>query len=174
MGVALDCNYVATYGSTDAARSQVLNDWNQISALYKSTFNISLGIIELTVMNGSCPSTAVSGQEWNVGCDKNLTLDQRLSDFSQWRGSKGDDGVGLWHLMSACPTVGPSEFPSTPSLMRLRTPKSAWPGWARCVSSRQPSSPPRTCPAPASPPRPRPSGVSSPTRSAMGEQQPRS
>ncbi|GFZ46899.1 Disintegrin and metalloproteinase domain-containing protein B [Saitozyma sp. JCM 24511] len=104
MGVALDCNYVATYGSSDAARSQVLNDWNQISALYKSTFNISLGIIELTVMNGSCPSTAVSGQEWNVGCDKNLTLDQRLSDFSQWRGSKGDDGVGLWHLMSACPT----------------------------------------------------------------------
>jgi hypothetical protein len=170
MGVALDCNYVATYGSTDAARSQVLNDWNQISALYKSTFNISLGIIELTVMNGSCPSTAVSGQAWNVGCDKNLTLDQRLSDFSQWRGNKGDDGVGLWHLMSACPTVGPSGSPSISALMRGRTPKSAWPGWARCANNQQPSSLALTYPAPASPPRPRPSGVSSPTRSVMGEQ----
>ena len=43
MGVALDCNFVQTYGSADAARTQVLNDWNQISALYKSTFNVSLG-----------------------------------------------------------------------------------------------------------------------------------
>ncbi|OCF31943.1 zinc metalloprotease [Kwoniella heveanensis BCC8398] len=104
MGVALDCNYVATYGSTDAARTQVLNDWNQISALYKSTFNISLGIIELQVRNATCPSTAVDGESWNVGCSQNLTLDERLSLFSQWRGDKGDDGAGLWHLMSACPT----------------------------------------------------------------------
>jgi len=105
MGVALDCNYVSTYGSTDAARTQVLNDWNQISALYKSTFNISLGIIDLVVQNATCPSSAVSGEEWNVACSTSISLDQRLSMFSQWRGNRGDDGVGLWHLMSACPTV---------------------------------------------------------------------
>jgi hypothetical protein len=105
MGVALDCNYIATYGSTDAARTQVLNDWNQISALYKSTFNISLGISELVVQNETCPTTAPSDTAWNVPCSANLTLDQRLSLFSQWRGSRGDDGIGLWHLMSACPTV---------------------------------------------------------------------
>ena len=104
MGVALDCNYVTTYGSTDAARTQALNDWNQVSALYKATFNISLGIIELQVQNATCPTSAVSGQEWNVGCDTNRTLDERLSDFSNWRGQKGDDGAGLWHLLSACPT----------------------------------------------------------------------
>ncbi|OCF60915.1 hypothetical protein L486_00559 [Kwoniella mangroviensis CBS 10435] len=104
MGVALDCNYVAAYSSPDQARTQVLNDWNQISALYKSTFNISLGIIELQVRNMTCPSTPPSGEEWNVPCGKNLTLDERLSLFSQWRGDKGDDGAGLWHLMSACPT----------------------------------------------------------------------
>lgn len=105
MGVALDCNYVSTYGSPDAARTQVLNNWNQISALYKATFNISLGISELVVQNMSCPSSAQSGAEWDVNCDAGLTLDQRLSSFSQWRGSRGDDGIGLWHLMSACPTV---------------------------------------------------------------------
>jgi len=31
-------------------------------------------------------------------------LDERLSLFSQWRGAKGVDGAGLWHLMSNCPT----------------------------------------------------------------------
>lgn len=104
MGVALDCNYIAAYGSTDAARTQVLNNWNQVSALYKSSFKISLGIIELQVQNMTCPSAPVSGEEWNVGCDANVTLDTRLADFSAWRGAKGDDGAGLWHLMSACPT----------------------------------------------------------------------
>ena len=105
MGVALDCNYVATYGSTDAARTQVLNDWNQVSALYKSTFNISLGIIELVVQNETCPTTAVQGTEWDVACSTNISLDQRLSMFSQWRGDRSGDGAGLWHLMTACPTV---------------------------------------------------------------------
>lgn len=105
MGVALDCNYVQTYGSTERAREQVLNVWNQVSALYRSTFNISLGIVELVVQNTTCPTQAQQGSEWDVDCDANLTLDQRLSLFSQWRGNRGDDGVGLWHLMSACPTV---------------------------------------------------------------------
>lgn len=104
MGVALDCNYVSTYGSAEAARTQVLNNWNQVSALYKSTFNISLGIIELVVQNATCPTSAVAGEEWNVGCSNNISLDQRLSMFSQWRGNRSDDGAGLWHLMSACPT----------------------------------------------------------------------
>ena len=105
MGVALDCNYISTYGSAEAARTQVLNDWNQVSALYRSTFNISLGITEVVVRNMTCPTQAVQGTEWDVSCDKNLTLDQRLSLFSQWRGNRSDDGVGLWHLKSACPTV---------------------------------------------------------------------
>lgn len=104
MGVALDCNYIRTYGSTAQAREQVLTVWNQISALYRSTFNISLGIVELVVQDLACPAQAVQGSEWDVSCDAGLTLDQRLSLFSQWRGNRGDDGVGLWHLMSACPT----------------------------------------------------------------------
>jgi len=104
MGVALDCNYISAYGSVDAARTQILNNFNQVSALYRSTFNISLGIIELVVQNQTCPSTPPSDAPWNQNCDAQLTLDERLSLFSQWRGERGDDGVGLWHLMSACPT----------------------------------------------------------------------
>ncbi|RXK34760.1 hypothetical protein M231_07981 [Tremella mesenterica] len=104
MGVALDCNYIAAYSSPDAARTQALNDWNMVSALYKSTFNISLGIVELVVQNATCPDTPQSDAEWNIGCGANITLDDRLSQFSQWRGNRGEDGVGLWHLLSACPT----------------------------------------------------------------------
>lgn len=33
-----------------------------------------------------------------------MTLNDRLSLFSDWRGKKGNDGAGLWHLMSGCPT----------------------------------------------------------------------
>jgi hypothetical protein len=105
MGVALDCNYIAAYGTVDAARTQILNNFNQISALYRSTFNISLGIIDLVVQNETCPTTAPSDAPWNQACSSNITLDERLSLFSQWRGNRGEDGVGLWHLMSACATV---------------------------------------------------------------------
>jgi hypothetical protein len=40
---------------------------------------------------------------WNVNCD-NVTLGDRLSLFSQWRGEQKNDNAGLWHLMSGCPT----------------------------------------------------------------------
>ena len=105
MGVALDCNYVTAYGSTDEARTQVLNVWNQASALYRSTFQISLGINELVVQDAACPTSTPQDATWNVHCDDDLTLDERLSRFSSWRGDSSGDGLGLWHLMTACPTV---------------------------------------------------------------------
>ncbi len=51
MGVAADCQYVSQYGNKDNATKQILNDWNLASSLYKSTFNVSLGIIELQVQD---------------------------------------------------------------------------------------------------------------------------
>jgi hypothetical protein len=110
MGVALDCNYVTTYGSTDAARTQVLSVWNEASALYRSTFQISLGINELVVQDANCPTSTPQDATWNVHCDNDLTLDERLSRFSQWRGDRSSDGLGLWHLMTACPTVSNVEL----------------------------------------------------------------
>jgi hypothetical protein len=49
MGVAADCGYVQHYGSTANATTQILNNWNTASSLYKNTFNVSLGIIELNI-----------------------------------------------------------------------------------------------------------------------------
>ncbi|KAI0656792.1 Metallo-peptidase family M12B Reprolysin-like-domain-containing protein [Cubamyces menziesii] len=104
MGVAADCEYTSVYGSPSNATQQIITNWNTASALYKTTFNVSLGIIELQVHDAECPSTPDPSAPWNVGCAGNTTLNDRLSIFSQWRGDKGDDSAGLWHLMSGCPT----------------------------------------------------------------------
>lgn len=104
VGVAADCEYTSTYGSTQNATQQIITNFNTASALYKSTFNVSLGIVELQVQDASCPSQTDAAIPWNVACTDNITLNDRLSLFSDWRGKKGNDGAGLWHLMSGCPT----------------------------------------------------------------------
>lgn len=98
------------------ATTQILMNWNSASALYKSTFNVSLGIIEVQVQNETyvstsvivylklqlsgfrCPTTADPTIPWNVDCT-NVDLNNRLSLFSDWRGQRGNDSIGLWHLM---------------------------------------------------------------------------
>lgn len=122
MGVAADCNYISTYGGTEQARTQILTNWNRcvlpgslhfenspastsrsITALYRSTFNVSLGIIELNVMNETCPSSSAassSSTAWNTPCSDSITLNDRLSLFSEWRGRAGNGNAGLYHLMT--------------------------------------------------------------------------
>lgn len=130
LGVAADCTYVESYsGSTDTARRQILDDINQVSALYQQSFNISLGIVELAVMGPTCPSTrsAIDQQNpWNLPCTTDapvggsvskssigIDLNSRLNVFSQWRGDKGGaDRAGLWHLMTACQTSTEGTLPS--------------------------------------------------------------
>lgn len=81
---------------------QIFNDWNAASAVYESTFNVSLGLIEVKIMSSPCPTTTPANETWNRPCSSNYPINMRLSDFSQWRGSKGDDGAGLWHLLTQC------------------------------------------------------------------------
>ncbi|GAA5863695.1 hypothetical protein JCM3774_001217 [Rhodotorula dairenensis] len=117
VGVAADCTYVQAFNSPAAAREQILTDFGSVSALYQRSFNVSLGIVELVVMNSSCPTTAAQVDQanaWNVPCQSSsgaggnigVDLNSRLSIFSQWRGDKGGgDGAGLWHLLTACKTA---------------------------------------------------------------------
>ncbi|KAJ1949409.1 hypothetical protein FBU59_001157, partial [Linderina macrospora] len=104
MGAAADCTYVTQYSSQDKARLQILSDWNQASAIYERQLNVALGLIELQIEDLACPTTVDSKKAWNRACSDPYTIDKRLSDFSSWRGSKGKDGTGLWHLMTNCPT----------------------------------------------------------------------
>ncbi|KAF8937009.1 hypothetical protein BGZ58_003383 [Dissophora ornata] len=111
MGVAADCTYVRTYNGAANARKQIFADFNTASGIYESTFNVALGVIALNIVPDGCPTTPVKGQEWNQDCSTAYSIDQRLSDFSFWRGqsSRVGDGAGLWHLMTKCnsgPVVG--------------------------------------------------------------------
>ncbi|KAF9938922.1 hypothetical protein BGZ65_011906, partial [Modicella reniformis] len=104
MGVAADCAYVRSYGGLAQARKQIFADFNTASGIYESTFNIALGVIALNITSENCPATPVEGMKWNQDCSTSYTIDQRLSDFSFWRGegSRAEDGAGLWHLMTKC------------------------------------------------------------------------
>ncbi|KAF8980760.1 hypothetical protein BGZ46_003721 [Entomortierella lignicola] len=104
MGVAADCTYVRSYGGAVNARKQILADFNTASAIYESTFNVALGVIALNIVPDGCPTTPVKNQEWNQDCSQTYSIDQRLSDFSNWRGlaNRPNDGAGLWHLMTKC------------------------------------------------------------------------
>ncbi|KAJ1954076.1 hypothetical protein EC988_002627 [Linderina pennispora] len=104
MGAAADCTYVTRYSSQDKARLQILSDWNQASAVYERQLNVALGLIELQIEELTCPDQVDSKKAWNRACSDPYTIDKRLSDFSVWRGAKGKDSAGLWHLMTNCPT----------------------------------------------------------------------
>ncbi|KAI9269842.1 Metallo-peptidase family M12-domain-containing protein [Sporodiniella umbellata] len=103
MGVAADCTYTKFYKTTDGARMQIINNWNSVSSVYASSFNVGIGLINITIMDSSCPTTTTT-PSWNQVCSTSYSISQRLSDFSKWRGAIGDDGAGLWHLMTTCAT----------------------------------------------------------------------
>jgi hypothetical protein len=69
MGVAADCEYTAKFGSQQNATTRILTNWNTATTLYKvrqqsfktqksrihlclqQSFNVSLGIVELSVFD---------------------------------------------------------------------------------------------------------------------------
>jgi hypothetical protein len=102
--VAADCTYVRSYNGAALARKQIFADFNTASGIYESTFNVALGVISLNIVPDGCPLTPDKTQAWNRDCSSAYAIDQRLSDFSYWRGQNGrtTDGAGLWHLMTKC------------------------------------------------------------------------
>lgn len=111
MGVMADCTYVQAYGSIRYARLQIINDWNLASAVYERTFNVSLGLIYIQMSSSQCPRHPKPATNWNQACSNYYTINDRLSDFSMWRGKRGDDGAALWHLMTKCSYVFHSHPP---------------------------------------------------------------
>jgi hypothetical protein len=75
---------------------------NTASAVYERTFNITIGLRNLTISDAQCPSTAPAATPWNLGCS-GVEIDQRLDLFSTWRGSIGDNNA-YWTLLSTCNT----------------------------------------------------------------------
>ncbi len=103
VGIATDCTYRAQFDSESDMRENIINLVNTASQLYESTFNISLGIQNLTTQEPNCPGTPPESVKWNVPCSDSVTLSDRLSLFSQWRGQFTDTNA-YWTLLSTCNT----------------------------------------------------------------------
>lgn len=104
VGVATDCTYTGSFTSAEAARANVISQFNLASSLYEKTFNISLGLHTLTVNDANCPTTAPSSALWNYPCSANVSIQDRLNLFAQWRGDRQNDTNAYWTLLSTCNT----------------------------------------------------------------------
>ncbi|EKG11140.1 Peptidase M12B ADAM/reprolysin [Macrophomina phaseolina MS6] len=103
VGVATDCTYTASFNSTESARANVISVMNSASDLYESTFNITLGLQNLTVSDASCPGTPQQSTPWNQDCSDSITIQDRLNLFSEWRGARQDTN-SHWTLLTTCAT----------------------------------------------------------------------
>ncbi|RYP23872.1 hypothetical protein DL767_008709 [Monosporascus sp. MG133] len=103
IGLATDCNYRSQFASESDMREHVVNMVNSASEVYESTFNISLGIRNITVQPPECPGSAPANAPWNVPCGSGVTITDRLSLFSAWRG-QFEDNNAYWTLLSTCNT----------------------------------------------------------------------
>ncbi|CAD6580269.1 MAG: hypothetical protein ASARMPREDX12_009511 [Alectoria sarmentosa] len=103
IGVATDCTYTGSFNSSETAHSNVITQINSASNVYESTFNISLGLQNLTVSDATCPGTPAAATPWNTGCGGNTSITDRLNTFSQWRGENPDSNA-YWTLLTTCQT----------------------------------------------------------------------
>lgn len=95
VGIVTDCSYTKSFNSTESVRSNVITQINSASVLYEESFNISLGIQNLTVTDSNCPTTAQANTPWNRACGSELQIQDRLNLFSAWRG-KSQDTNAFW------------------------------------------------------------------------------
>ncbi|KAI1447366.1 zinc metalloprotease mde10 [Annulohypoxylon stygium] len=103
VGIATDCTYTAQFNNNSDVRANVIQQVNSASAVYESSFNISLGIQNLTITEKDCPGTATQSEPWNVACSSSVTITDRLNLFSAWRNQHNDTNA-YWTLLSTCNT----------------------------------------------------------------------
>lgn len=103
IGVATDCTYTADFSNSSEVRSNIITQINSASTQYEDSFNITLGIQNLAISDANCPATAQTSAPWNIGCSDSVTIQDRLSLFSAWRGARNDTNA-YWTLLSTCNT----------------------------------------------------------------------
>lgn len=104
IGIATDCTYSAEFNSTDAVRRNIINVVNTASVVFENSFNVSLGLRNLTISDAECPDSVSGASQWNAPCSSGQ-LNWRLDRFSSWRSSIDDDNA-YWSLLTGCPDTG--------------------------------------------------------------------
>lgn len=107
IGIATDCEFTESFMATNSTPEKAAKDWvinvvNTASSLYEESFNVSIGLRNLTISETGCSATGSTATPWNVDCNGgNVTW--RLNEFSKWRASHSDENA-YWTLMTNCPT----------------------------------------------------------------------
>lgn len=107
IGIATDCEFTDSFKSSNSTPKEAAKDWvvdvvNTASSLYEESFNVSIGLRNLTISEPGCSTSGSSATPWNVDCNGgNVTW--RLNEFSKWR-AKNSDNNAYWTLMTNCPT----------------------------------------------------------------------
>ncbi|PCG97585.1 Hypothetical protein PENO1_062580 [Penicillium occitanis (nom. inval.)] len=133
IGLATDCSYRAAFGSAEEMRRELVSMVNSASEVFERSFNISIGIRNLTINDETCPDTGTQSVPWNVACHSG-DLNWRLDQFASWRGLQNDTNA-YWTLMTNCPTGNVVAMsPGTPlGLSTIATHKPAHPPWNNAV-----------------------------------------
>lgn len=100
LGVATDCTYITQFRSPDDMRQSIITQVNTASRVYEDTFNISLRVRNLTIMDRNC--NQANTPPWNVACSNGVSMSSRLRLFAQWKRTFRDD-TAVWTLLSNCP-----------------------------------------------------------------------
>ncbi|KAB8346116.1 hypothetical protein FH972_023164 [Carpinus fangiana] len=103
VGVATDCTYTSTFAARENVTQNIITVMNSASQVWENSFNISLGLRNLTISDANCPGTPQQTTPWNQNCDANLDIQARLNLFSAWRGTVQDSN-SHWTLLSNCRT----------------------------------------------------------------------
>lgn len=103
VGIATDCTYTADFANKSAATTNIISVINSASVQYEDSFNITLGLQNLTLSDAACPASASTAAPWNVACSDSVTIQDRLNLFSAWRGDRQDTNA-YWTLLSTCAT----------------------------------------------------------------------
>jgi hypothetical protein len=103
IGIATDCSYTSAFDSAENLRRSIISMVNTASEVFEGTFNISLGLQNLTISDANCPGTASDSSPWNVGCSEG-DMNWRLQQFTSWRSSLSDSTNAYWTLMTGCPS----------------------------------------------------------------------
>jgi hypothetical protein len=103
LGIAVDCEYWENNETEEEVRQHIIDMVNKASQVYEDTFNISLGIGNITIPTekNECPGSPSESASWNVACPA-ADMNERLSRFSDWRGQHSDLNA-YWTLLTKCP-----------------------------------------------------------------------
>ncbi|KFY98621.1 hypothetical protein V500_01591 [Pseudogymnoascus sp. VKM F-4518 (FW-2643)] len=100
IGIATDCSYTASFDSVESVRQNIISMVNTASDVYERSFNITIGIQNLTISDAGCPNTAPASAPWNMPCSTG-NMARRLDLFSRWRASRSDYNA-YRTLLSTC------------------------------------------------------------------------